>query len=132
MPDPTSFAVLEKAGASYYATITDDMGVMIPGSQLTLLQLTLYVIRQDGSTAIVNNRNHQNVLNTQNVTVFNVLQTLADGRTYNLRWQAQPADTTLVEDLPYERHLFLFEWTWAQGTGKHEGTLTVKNLVMVS
>lgn len=132
MPDPTSFPIDEQESGSYFATVTDDAGAMIPGNQLTALTLTLYVIRQDGSTAIVNNRDHQNVLNTQNVTVSNVIQTLANGKTYNLRWRIQPADTTLVEALPFERHLFLFEWTWAQGQGKHEATLAVKNLVMVA
>lgn len=130
--DPARFPIDEEESGSYLATITDDLGVLIPGSTLSALLLTLYVVRQDGSTAIVNSRNHQNVLNLNNVTVYDVLQTLADGRTYNLRWRIQPQDTTLVEALPYESHFFLFEWTWPQGEGKHEAVLVVKNLLMVT
>ena len=129
--DPHGFPVDEQEGGSYLATITDDLEALILGSSLTILKLTLYVIRQDGSTAIVNNRDHQNVLNQNQVTVYDTLQALSNSRTYNLRWRIQPEDTTLVESLPYERHRFLFEWTWAQGQGKHDGTLVVRNLTMV-
>ena len=129
--DPHGFPIDEQEGGSYLATVTDDLGAMIPGSDLTGLTLTLWVVRQDGSTAIVNSRNHQNVLNQNHVTVYNTLQTLTDGRTYNLRWKIQPGDTTLVEAVPFERHKFLFEWTSAQVQGKHENTLVVRNLQMV-
>ena len=131
MPDPESFDIDEQESGSYIATVTDDLGALLPGSTLLSLQLTLYVIRQDGTITFVNGRNHQNVLNVNNVTVTDVLQTLSDGRTYNLRWRIQPADTTLVEVLPYERHLFLFEWSWNTGAGKQEGVLVVKNLTVV-
>lgn len=131
MPDPESFDIDEQESGSYIATVTDDLGALLPGSTLLSLQLTLYVIRQDGTITFVNGRNHQNVLNVNNVTVTDVLQTLADGRTYNLRWRIQPADTTLVEVLPYERHLFLVEWSWNTGAGKQEGVLVVKNLTVV-
>ena len=129
--DPHGFPIDEQEGGSYLATVTDDLGAMIPGSDLTGLTLTLWVVRQDGSTAIVNSRNHQNVLNQNHVTVYNTLQTLTDWRTYNLRWKIQPGDTTLVEAVPFERHKFLFEWTSAQVQGKHENTLVVRNLQMV-
>lgn len=129
--DPNSFPIDEREGGSYLATILDDLGALIPGATLTALALTLYVIRRDGSTAIVNNRDHQDVLNQNQVTVYNTLQTAPDGRTYNLRWKIQPEDTTLVEELQHERHIGLFEWTWPQGQGKHEVVLKVRNLTMV-
>jgi len=129
--EPTAFEIDEQESGYYIGTITDHAGAMLPGAVLTSLQLTLYVIRQDGSTAIVNSRNHQNVLNMNNVTVYDVLQSLPDGRTYNLRWIIQPQDSTLVEALLFERHLMLWEWAWAQGQGKHEAVLVVKGLVMV-
>lgn len=132
MAEPQAFPIDEQESGSYIATIHDDLGNLVPGSSLLTLALTLYVVRYDGSTAIVNNRNHQNVLNTQNVQVYDSLQVAGDGKTYNLRWAIQPADTTLVEDIQYERHLALFEWSWAQGQGKHEVTLIVKNLRMVT
>lgn len=129
--DPHGFPIDEQEGGSYLATVTDDLGALIPGSELTALQLTVWVVRQDGSTAIVNSRTHQNVLNLNQVTVYDALQSLSDGTTYNLRWKIQPEDSTLVEALPFERHRFLFEWTWPQGHGKHENTLVVRNLQMV-
>jgi hypothetical protein len=132
MPDPTSFGVDEQESGSYFATVTDDLGVVIPGSQLVTLQLTLWVVLQSGSTYIVNGRNRQNVLNQNNVAVYDTLQALGDGRTYNLRWNFQPLDTAMQEAIPFERHNFLFEWSWAQGQGKHEATLLVKNLVFVA
>jgi hypothetical protein len=113
------------------ATITDHAGAMLPGSTLTALRLTQYVVRQDGSTAIVNNRNHQNVLNMANVSVYDVLQTLPDGRTYNLLWNVQPADTTLVEALLFETHYYMFEWSWPGGEGKQEKAYVVRALRMV-
>lgn len=129
--EPNTFAIDEQESGSYLATIHDDLGNLLPGSVLLSLQLTLYVIRFDGSSAIVNSRNRQAVLNQNNVTVYDSLQTTGDGRTYNLRWAVQPADSTLVEDLPYERHQALWEWSWNGGQGKHEVTLIVKNLRMV-
>lgn len=129
--EPNTFAIDEQESGSYLATIQDDLGNLLPGSVLLSLQLTLYVVRFDGSTAIVNSRNHQDVLNSQNVTVYDSLQTTGNGQTYNLRWAVQPADSTLQEDLPYERHYALFEWSWNGGQGKHEVILVVKNLRMV-
>lgn len=131
MPDPAVFDVHEETSGSYVATVKDDLGALIPASLLQTLQLTLYVIREDGSTAIVNSRNHQNVLNQNQVTVYDALQTLPDGRTYNLRWRFTLQDTTLVEQLPYESHRALFEWTAPDVVGKHEVVLRVRNLTMV-
>ena len=34
-------------------------------------------------------------------------------------------------ELPFERHVALFQWTWASGAGKHEVVLSVKNLSQV-
>lgn len=129
--DPFAFAIDEQESGSYLATITDDLGNVLPGSSLLTLRLTLYVINSSGVLVIVNDRNHEDALNVNEVTVYDTLQTLSDGRTYNLRWRIQPADTTMVENLPFERHLALFEWTWASGAGKHEFVLVVKNLTAV-
>lgn len=132
MPDPTSFPVLEQSSGSYFGTLRDDFGALIPAADLLTLLLSLYVVKADGNLQIVNLRNRQNVLNANNVTVFNALQTLTDGRQYNLRFNYQPADTTLVETLAVERHVMLFEWTTAQVTGgKHEAVLAVENLLLV-
>ena len=134
MPPPVrTFDIDEQESGAYLGKIVGNDGItFLPGSTLTALALTLWVVRENGTVAIVNGRNHQNVLNLNNVTVFDTIQTDANGHQFNLRWLIQPADTTLVEDLPYERHLALFEWTWPQGQGKHLFELIVRNLSQVT
>ena len=128
-----AYDIDEQESGSYLGKITDNDGVtFLPGSTLTILKLTLWVVKEDGTTAIVNSRDHQNILNLNNGTVYDTIQTDANGHQYNLRWAIQPADTTLVEVLPFERHLALVEWEWPQGKGKHEFELVVKNLQMVT
>lgn len=123
----------EQESGGYWGTLIDENGQLVPGNVLLTLTLSLYVVRADGTVAYVNGRNRQNVLNANNVLVYNTLQTRPDGvTTYNLFWAIQPEDTTLVEDLPFERHLMLWEWTWPNNhAGKHEAILNVKNLTVV-
>jgi hypothetical protein len=133
---PTVIEVLEQSSDVYWGTIVDDEGNTLAGNVLNTLTLTLYVVKADGTIGYVNSRNAQNVLNANNVLAYAALQTRADGFTFNLKWAIQPADTTLVESLIFERHIALFEWTWphpagGQGQGKHEVILNVKNLLEV-
>jgi hypothetical protein len=133
---PFTIDLLEQTSDVYWATVVDDEEVLLPGNVLNVLTLTLYVVKTDGTIAYVNNRNAQDVLNTNNVLVYNTLQSSPSGRTFNLKWQIQPEDTTFVEDLPFERHIALFEWEWphavgGQGHGKHEIIVAVKNLEQV-
>lgn len=122
MPEPKTFEINEKATGSYTATIVGNDGVTpLPGSSLTTLVLSLYAIKADGSDSLI--RTSQNVLNANNVTVS------AGGL---LTWLIQVADTTLIEAIPFERHIALFEWTWPVGAGKHEVVLVVRNLHRVS
>lgn len=114
------FPIAEQSTGSYTATIVGNDGVTpLPGATLVSLFLTLYVIKADGTDAIVNGRNAQNVLNTNNVTV---------SPAGLLTWTIQIGDTTLVEAIPFERHIALFQWTWAGGAGKKEVVLVVENL----
>jgi len=120
MSDPLIFAIDEQSTGQYTATIVGNDGVTpLPGATLSTLVLTLYAIKADGTDGIVNARNAQNVLNANDVTVD------AAGL---ITWAIQVADTTLVEAVPFERHLALFEWTWPAGAGKHEVGLLVRNL----
>ena len=124
LDQPQVYTVRELTTPKYTATITDDDGVALPAASLTTLVLTLYVVKSDGTIGYVNSRNAQNVLNANNVTVS------AAGAVV---WSVQTADTTLIESLPFERHIALFEWTWSAGAkaGKHEVVLNVQNLTEV-
>jgi hypothetical protein len=121
-PVPLSFLLNEKSTGIYTATIVGNDGVTpLPAATLLTLTLTLYVIKADGTVQTI--RSAQNVLNANNVTVD------AAGL---LTWSIQVADTTLVvSTVPFERHVALFQWTWASGAGKHEVILSVKNLSQV-
>lgn len=118
--EPRTFDILEQSTGQYTATIVGNDGVTaLPAATLLSLALTLYVIKTDGTIGYVNSRNAQNVLNLNNVTVNSAGL---------ITWAIQAGDTTLVEALPFERHIALFEWTWANGAGKHEMVLVVQNL----
>lgn len=113
----------EQTTGSFTAQITGNDGVTpLPLASISTLVLTLYAIKGDGTDQIINGRNAQNILNTNNVVV-----TVGGA----LTWTIQIADTTLVEDLPFERHIALFEWTGAFGAGKQEIVLPIRNLRQV-
>jgi len=119
---PRDFTLLEATTGQYTAQIVGNDGVTpLPLATLTTLTLSLYVVKADGTIQYVNGRNAQNVLNANNVTVS------AGGL---ITWAIQTADTTLIEVLPFERHLAVFQWTWPNGTGKHELVLVVQNLLV--
>lgn len=113
----------EQTTASVTAQITGNDGVTpLPLASISTLVLTLYATKSDGTDAIINGRNAQNVLNAGNVVV---------SITGQLTWTVQIADTTLVEDLPVERHIALFEWSGGFGAGKQEVILPIRNLRQV-
>lgn len=115
-----AFPVIEKGSGQFTAVIVGNDGVTpLSSAVLLTLTLTLYATKADGTDAIINSRNAQNVLNANNVTV----DTLG-----NLIWVIQPNDTALVENIPFERHIGLFQWTWPAGAGKREVILVVQNL----
>jgi len=119
---PREFDISERETGTYTATVTGNDGATpVPGASLTSITLTLYAILANGTISFINGRNHQNVLNANNVTI--------NGAGL-LTWAIQIADTTLVEALlPFERHIGLFEWLTTSGAaGKHEIILVVKNL----
>lgn len=121
--DPQTYLIPEKATGLYTATLVGNDGVTpIPSATLSTLTLLLYVIKQDGTSSYLRGSvgTPQNVLNQNNVTV--------DPTSGLVTWSIQTADTTLVEALDYERHIALFQWSWAGGAGKHEAVLVVKNI----
>lgn len=117
---PLTYEVLEETTPKYTATILDDAGNALPIASLTTITLTLYVIKADGTIAYVNSRNAQNVKNANNVTIDSAGL---------LTWSLAVADTTLVEDLPFERHIALWEYTWGSSrAGKHQVIVNVQRL----
>lgn len=120
--DPPSFLLAEKSTGTYTATVVANDGVTpLPAATLATLTLFLYVIKADGTSSYIRGAAGlpQNVLNANNVTVD------ANGL---VTWTIQTTDTTLIEAVDFERHIALFQWTWAGGAGKHEVVLVVKNL----
>jgi hypothetical protein len=131
-----SFSVTEKTTAMYYATLKDESGAIIGPSVLQTLTLTL----SDKATAgVINGRNAQNVLNANNVLVYDTLQTVPSAvktyaTTYNLAWAIQAADNAIVTDSStVETHLAVFQAGWGGNkTLNFQVTLLVKNLAKVS
>lgn len=120
--EPSTVDVLEGETPRYTATLVDDTGAILPAATLTTMTLTLYVIRADGTTTYIRGSGlgGQNVLNANNVTIT------AQGL---ITWQLQVADTSLVDQIPFEVHRALWEWTWPTNrAGKHEVFFTVKAL----
>lgn len=127
-PDFTA-DIREQATGTYVALLVDELGRRISPFALTSMTLTYYVIDADGVVTYLNGRRLQDVLNANNVILYDTLQTRPDGKQYNLKWAIQPEDTTLVDDLPFERHIALFTYQWPTGKiGRHEVVLNVKNL----
>lgn len=124
--DRQTFQFREKISGQVTGNLVGTDGVTpLPGSTLSGLFLTLYVIKQNGTDEILNGRNHQNVLQTNNVTIDEV---------GHIVWEVQPADTTIVETfLLYERHIGLLEWEWPTNhQGRKEFILNVENLRRVN
>ncbi len=118
-----TFPINEKASGQFTGILTQNDGITpLPLALLSTLTLTLYAIKADGTVVAINGRDLQNVLNTNNVTVD------VNG---NLTWTVQVGDTTLVETIPFERHIARFEWTWPGGVGRDEATLVVQRLTVV-
>lgn len=97
---PTHRVKEQQSGLESF-TLVDELGVAVPASALTTATLTLSMIP---TGTIVNNRNGQNVLNANNVTI--------DGQGV-VTWAVQPADMAILDDtrrLEVHRALFIFTW----------------------
>ena len=110
----------ERSSARLTAQLVDENGSGISPSTLTL---SLYVLGD--TNTIINNRNNQNVLNTNDVTV---------DTSGNLTWNMQPQDNQIMSsNRRLEYHVALFEWTWGTGkAGKHEIVFPVENLQKIT
>jgi hypothetical protein len=96
--------VRERASAVYRCTLIDQDEDPIPVSSLDALYLTVYDVATE---AILNDRDRQDVLNANNVTVN------SDGE---LEWEIQSEDNALVTAAKsLEQHMFVFEFEWDSG-----------------
>lgn len=124
---PEERTVLEATSFLYTAYLKDETDTVIPLSALGTITLTLYN-KADGS--IINNRNAQNVKNTNQVTIH--------ATSGLLTWTAKPADNPIVDTTldagETEEHIALFQWTYNSGAdgGKHELSIHVQQLTKVS
>jgi len=114
--------IAQNTSQVYTALVKDENDAVIALSRIDSIVLTLYNVH---TNAIINNRDSQNVLNANNVTVH--------ATSGLLTWDMQPADNVIIIDaLKFETHRALFEWTYdTNKTGKHEVELIVRNLSMV-
>jgi hypothetical protein len=105
MPTTTDIGrVRERSTGTYTATLQDEAEVVIPSASLTTLTLSVYDVR---TGTVLNNRNNQNVLNANNVTVH--------ATSGLLTWSVQSADNAMVSTRSVESHIAVFEYTWASG-----------------
>lgn len=127
-----SFVANELESAVYTTVLSDESGAVVPGSSLTALTLTLYDTK---SGSVINNRDHQNILNTNDVSID------SNGL---LTWNLKPADNAILNPTTatspitingetyqgYETHAAVFHATWSGGNKakSHQITIIVANL----
>lgn len=127
-----AFKINQLNSGRYTGTLRDESGVLF--SALDSLTLTLY----DKKTAeIINGRNYQDALNTNQVTVYDTLQSGFDDAgnpiTFNLRWNLLPEDNPILNDskaVVTEEHVALFVAIWSGGARQmnNQFSIFVKNL----
>lgn len=97
-------------------------GVWLPLSPDDLLTLTLTYYDVKSGT-ILNNRNAQNVFNTNDVTISD---------TGVVSWIVQADDAVVVGTGLLEEHAAFFRWTWEDGQQSEEIHHLVRNVTQVS
>lgn len=106
-------------------TITDENSDPVASASLDAAELTLYdvdtYVGGSPATGIINDRQAQDVLNTNDVTV---------GATDGLvTWLMQPEDNVIVTELrQVERHRAAFRFAWDTGSFEYEFEIEVTNL----
>ncbi len=116
--------ILEKTTPLITADLLDESDNPIDLNDIITLTLTYYCLSDTPTNTIINSRNEQNVLNTNNVFVTN---------TGALSWYMQEADTTMTDSTLKEviyRAVFKWTYTTAHGTrtGRHVLDMTIFNL----
>ncbi len=112
-----AFQVNRDTTATFTGTLTDASGTVVPSASLTALTLTLYDLNTRSVASgygIINNRNLQNVLNANNVTVN------AQGV---VTFSMVVADNPCIGTQPQERHRMV--WRWSTSTEVGSATIDV-------
>lgn len=118
------FNCIERTTAKYTATLKDSDDVVVPLTAIVSMVLTLKDVDSD---TVINSRNAQNVLNTNNVT-FHATSGL-------LTWDILPADNIIVAagTGEYELHRAVFDVVYSASKRLvQEVYLLVKNVTGVS
>jgi hypothetical protein len=124
-PQLLTETLLEGTTGLYSFTLVDEMGAGINSTFLTTLTLTLWDV---DSHTILNARDHQDILNTNNGTV-----TTDPGPplTTTVEVALQPADTVILNPNRWvEYRVLTFQWSWDSGTrhGAHVIQFGVESL----
>lgn len=96
--------------------LEDEDGEPISKSAISSFTLSLYYynpyigLSDRYHLDVINDRNQQDVLDANNVTITEVSGT----RTY-VTWTIQSADTTMLSSSNKELHVALFTWIWTGG-----------------
>ena len=111
--------VNEQSTFKYTGTLKDSDGNAIGSASLSSATLTLY---EEDSGKIVNNRDGQNVLNANNVTISSAGV---------VTWSGQANDTKIIGNTPVgevEKHIALFKFVSGSEQLHWEVEIPVRNL----
>lgn len=118
------FRITEGSSLVINVAIEDENGDAVPVASLTAATLTLYdwdtgALGTSPHEGIINDRDEQDVLNANNVTITNG----------SAVWAVQPEDNIIVTDRrQVERHRAQFVFTWDTGQATYECEIDVENL----
>lgn len=121
--------IKERQTGAYSFTLVDENDAGINMNTILTMTLTYY---DKETLTIINNRQDQNVLNNNNVTVNTVISpTLVT----TVTWSFRPEDTIVVDNRhELETHVALFQWTWGSNPvlhAAHEMEFQIENLTYV-
>jgi hypothetical protein len=120
--------ILESTSGLYTFVLVDEVGDSVPANTLTAMTLTYY---DRETNQVINGRLHQDVLNTNNVSVATAV---VPPVVTLVSWDIQLLDSILVDARrELEQHIALFQWTWygGQKASAHEVQFAIEALTYV-
>lgn len=125
LTDTDTDPVPKKATRHLLVVLTDEDQVTplpMADAVITSCQVTLY---EKTTKAILNGRDHQEIHGINGGTIFNTVQSAADGTRYNLDLRVTGLDNDcLLTTKKTERHRALIEWWW--GSPENYGSVVVE------